>query len=200
MTCGATIVVAGVRTPRRIGTIMKCQHCEKPATFHITELTGPVPQELHLCEEHARQYLTQPEEAAEQEPTVAAAINKQMKLGQTAEELAKLDQRSCPVCGITFYEFRHQGRLGCPHDYVFFEKELEPLLLSIHDSGQHMGKVPKRCPHGADQQTQLIRLRREMKEAVASEEYEKASQLRDEIRGIEASFRQAALEKKESGQ
>jgi protein-arginine kinase activator protein McsA len=40
-----------------------------------------------------------------------------------------------------------------------------------------------------------------MKEAVASEEYEKASHLRDEIRGIEANFRQAALEKKEeSGQ
>ena len=33
---------------------MKCQQCEKPATFHITELTGGEPQELHLCEDHAR--------------------------------------------------------------------------------------------------------------------------------------------------
>ena len=33
---------------------MKCQKCERPATFHITELTGGKPQELHLCEEHAR--------------------------------------------------------------------------------------------------------------------------------------------------
>jgi protein-arginine kinase activator protein McsA len=38
-----------------------------------------------------------------------------------------------------------------------------------------------------------------MKEAVSAEEYERASQLRDEIRGIEASFRQSAIEK-ESGQ
>ena len=37
---------------------MKCQQCDKPATFHITELTGGKPQELHLCEDHARQYLT----------------------------------------------------------------------------------------------------------------------------------------------
>ena len=37
---------------------MKCQQCERPATFHITELTGGKPQELHLCEDHARSYLT----------------------------------------------------------------------------------------------------------------------------------------------
>src|SRR5687767_8133566 len=102
---------------------MKCQHCEKPATFHITELTGPVQQELHLCEEHARLYLTQPEETPDAETKVTDELKKQMKLGQTAEELAKLDQRSCPVCGITFYEFRHQGRLGCPHDYICFATE-----------------------------------------------------------------------------
>ena len=42
--------------------------------------------------------------------------------------------------------------------------------MNIHDQTQHIGKVPKRCPHGADQQTQLIRLRREMKEAVAGGE------------------------------
>ena len=40
---------------------MKCQHCERPATFHITELTDEVPDELHLCEEHARGNLIQVE-------------------------------------------------------------------------------------------------------------------------------------------
>ena len=32
---------------------MKCQHCEKPATFHITDLVDGKPNELHLCEECA---------------------------------------------------------------------------------------------------------------------------------------------------
>jgi protein arginine kinase activator len=45
--------------------------------------------------------------------------------------------------------------------------------------------VPKYCARGAEQQTQLIRLRREMKEAVGAEDYERASSLRDEIRQIE---------------
>lgn len=180
---------------------MKCQKCDRAATFHITDLIDGEPNELHLCEECAQAFL-QPatQEPSEMLPAMAGLLAQHLAVGETAEELERLDQKVCPVCGITFLQFRKQGRLGCPHDYVFFEKEMEPLLLSIHDQTQHIGKAPKRCPHGADQQTQLIRLRREMKEAVAAEEYERASHLRDQIRGIEANFRQSALEKKESGQ
>jgi protein arginine kinase activator len=112
-------------------------------------------------------------------------LAKQLKVGQTAEELSRLDQRSCPVCGITFYEFRHQGRLGCPHDYVCFETELEPLLANIHGETQHTGKRPKRGGSGTEKQTDLIRLRREMKQSIDEERYERASELRDQIRKIE---------------
>lgn len=164
---------------------MKCQHCEKAATFHITELTGGVPEELHLCEDHAREYLTesQEEQAA---PTLAGVLAGQLALKQTAEELARLDEKACPVCGITFFEFRNQGRFGCPHDYVFFfSEDFERLLSNIHGETEHTGKRAKRFAGDTDKRTELIRLRREMKEAVAGEEYERASGLRDEIRKIE---------------
>lgn len=164
---------------------MKCQHCEKPAIYHITELTGPEPQEFHLCEDHARDYLSHTEESPAT-PTFAGVLAQQLKLGQTAQELEKLDQQSCPVCGITFFEFRNQGRLGCPHDYVCFEKELDPLLLNIHGDTNHVGKHPKRSgKKGTDKQTELIRLRREMDEAATREDYERASALRDQIRKLE---------------
>lgn len=167
---------------------MKCQKCEKPATFHITELTGAEIQEVHLCEVCAKSYLTQSDE--EKEPgTVAGMLVSQLKVGQTAEELARLDQRACPVCGITFYEFRHVGRLGCPHDYVCFEQEMEPLLHNIHGAREHKGKRPSRGAQGTDEQTSLIRLRREMKEAVDREDYELASRLRDQIREVEQQTR-----------
>jgi len=169
---------------------MKCQQCERPATFHITELTGGKPQELHLCEEHARTYLTAAPQAESSggSGSMAAELAKQvhqMAIGQTAEELAQLDQQACPVCGITFYEFRSQGRLGCPHDYVAFEKQLEPLIVNVHGESEHVGKRPQRAAGSSEMRTQLIRLRREMKEAVEAENYERASQLRDEIRRAE---------------
>lgn len=169
---------------------MKCQKCDNMATFHITELTGSLPQELHLCEEHAREYLAPPQEQNEDVvPALAGVLAEHLAVGQTAEELARLDQQACPICGITFLQFRKQGRLGCPNDYSCFEKELQPLLVNIHGETQHVGKVPKRCASGAKRQTRLIRLRREMKEAVASEDYERASELRDEIRELEQKLR-----------
>ena len=165
---------------------MKCQKCEKPATFHITDLIDGEPKELHLCEQCAHSFLAPAhDDSSEVMPAMAGLLAQHLAVGETAEELARLDQQACPVCGITFLEFRKQGRLGCPHDYVCFQKELDPLLVNIHGETQHVGKVPKCCSVDAEQRTQLIRLRREMKEAVADEAYERASELRDQIRGIE---------------
>jgi len=166
---------------------MQCQKCEKHATFHITELMGGEPLELHFCEEHACEYLNGDKPAQAAATTLASALAQQLAIGQTAEELARADKRACPVCGITFYEFRNQGRLGCPYDYVCFEEELGPLLINIHTEVTHVGKRPRRSLPNTDRQLELIRLRREMKEAVAAEDYERASSLRDRIRTLEGS-------------
>lgn len=166
---------------------MKCQFCEKPATFHITELTGPEPQEVHLCEDHVQDYLSANQESSPGR-SAPPPSKKHLKIAQTGEELARLDKRTCPKCGITFQEFRQQGRLGCPHDYTYFAKELEPLLLNIHGPHGEHGHVGKHPPEtvGASQlQAKLTGLQREMREAVQREDYERASQLRDEIKRLE---------------
>ncbi|TWT52819.1 excinuclease ABC subunit B [Rubripirellula amarantea] len=163
---------------------MKCQYCEKPATFHITELTEPSgPAVMHLCEEHARNFLHK--ENASPAASIAGALAKQFDLGQTKAELAELDQKECPVCGISFFEFRNTGRLGCPYDYKHFEVDLKPLLNNIHESLEHCGKRPKRAAASADSQAQMIQLRREMEEAIEREDYERASEIRDELKKME---------------
>jgi protein arginine kinase activator len=168
------------------GQIMKCQYCEKPATFHITELTEPSgPQVMHLCEEHARGFLQK--EASSPTASIAGALAKQLNLGQTKAELEELDQKECPVCGISFFEFRNTGRLGCPFDYTHFAEDLMPLLTNIHDSVEHKGKRPKRAAASVDSQAQMIQLRRDMEEAVDREDYERASEIRDELLRIEHS-------------
>ncbi len=168
---------------------MKCQFCEKPATFHITELTEPSgPQVVHLCEEHARGFLQK--EAINPVASIAGALAKQLNLGQTKAELAELDLKECPVCGISFFEFRNTGRLGCPYDYTHFAEDLKPLLTNIHDSLEHRGKRPKRAAASADSHAQMIQLRREMEEAVEREDYERAKEIRDELKRIEEAGRQ----------
>ncbi|MCD0463466.1 UvrB/UvrC motif-containing protein [Roseiconus lacunae] len=162
---------------------MKCQFCEKPATFHITELTEPTgPQVMHLCEEHAKGFLHKG--ASSPMAAIATALAKQ--LGQSGDDLEELDQKECPVCGITFREFRNSGRLGCPYDYTHFEADLRPLLINVHDRTDHAGKHPQRSAGTADSQARMIKLRSEMEEAIKSEDYERASEIRDELKNMAA--------------
>ncbi len=171
---------------------MKCQQCSRPATFHITELTDNGVLELHLCQEHAAEYLVQAESASQPQPqsSFGGALAQHFQVSQTGEELARLDEHACPICGITFYEFRQQGRLGCPHDYVAFAEELEPLLVSIHGDSRHVGKRPKKHTGNTGDRAMLIRLRRELQAAIEREAYEEASELRDRIRALEETKRE----------
>lgn len=167
----------------------KCQKCAKPATYHITDLDRNKPgkfQEYHFCDEHARQYLTPPDEAGTPSiGEIAAGLIKSSSGTASAKEPSPSDRRSCPVCQITFLEFRNSGRLGCPHDYEVFHDELMPLLENIHDEPRHCGKVPRRAPKNSQRQTEMIELRNKLKRAVAAEDYEVAARLRDQIKDIE---------------
>jgi protein arginine kinase activator len=138
---------------------------------------------MHLCEEHARSFLHK--EQSSPAASIAGALAKQLNLGQTKAELAELDQKECPVCGISFFEFRNTGRLGCPYDYKHFEADLTPLLTNIHESLHHQGKQPQRAAASADNQAAMIQLRREMEEAIECEDYERASEIRDQLKKME---------------
>lgn len=163
---------------------MKCQRCSKPATIHITEIVEGDYVELHLCEEHARQQLSS-ESEGEASSIGAKAMAKFAK--SESKSVREMDQQTCPVCGISFREFRSGGRLGCPHDYEAFKKELIPLLENIHGETHHSGKVPKRVPANSRRHTELIQLRQALREAVAAEKYEDAAHLRDRIQHLEES-------------
>jgi len=168
---------------------MQCQKCGKSATFHITEVIDGTPKELHLCEEHARDYLA---EASEQKPgfgNIAAAmaqhVAEQMGISQTSQELQDINEKSCEVCGISFFEFRSTGRLGCPCDYAVFEEQLSPLLLNIHGSLEYVGKKPGKSEGLMQERSRLIQIRHELEEAVACENYERAAELKKMIEEME---------------
>lgn len=160
----------------------KCRRCSKPATLHITELRQGEATVIHLCETCAKDYLKQ----ADDDSTPQSNIQFDQLDESDEPDVSGVDDRVCPNCGITFREFRTQGRLGCPHDYVEFESDLIPLIENIHGEIQHCGKLPRRAPDSSRRQHQLIRLRSELKLAIEDEDYEQAAKLRDEIQEVES--------------
>jgi len=159
---------------------MLCQRCKKQqATVHLTEIAHNEKRERHLCEDCAR----------EEGVAIKAQINLQDVLSgmlEAHQNAGKEAGLACPDCGMTYGEFRSQGRLGCPNDYEAFAEPLHELLEKVHGGTEHLGKVPKRA--GADQQAgrELMQLRRRLQEAVDREQYEEAARLRDLIQEKEA--------------
>jgi protein arginine kinase activator len=161
---------------------MKCQKCTKAATLHITEvLTEDQFEELHLCEECAHKYLYEPQAKGPSSKTTSAP-----PLPEGEEEPGAL-HRECSICGLKFVDFRNSGRLGCPHDYQEFREELTPLLENIHGETRHCGKTPRRLPQSKQTASDLVRLRKQLHQAVNREAYEEAARLRDQIRKLEES-------------
>lgn len=162
-----------------------CERCKKAkATFHLTNIErSGAKVERHLCDRCAA------EEGLLQTPKATVDLNEILEnfVASSKAGAAELSQLVCEHCGISYVEFRNQGLLGCARDYEAFKEPLGRLLERTHDGAtEHTGKVPKslgtapRKPH-AD----LRRLKRQLEEAVAAEDYERAAQLRDRIRELE---------------
>lgn len=159
----------------------KCDKCGKPATIYLTEIINGEKIEKHLCEECA----------ADEGFTIKAGMPISQLLEdfilQTAGDSDEAEP-TCEVCGMTFSQFRQNGLLGCPNDYDAFEKPLLVLLERAHDGAtQHIGKVPHRAGGDQKKQNSILRLRAQLKGAIAAEDYERAAMLRDQIREFENS-------------
>ena len=64
------------------------------------------------------------------------------------------------------------------------KQELEPLIVNVHGCSVHVGKKPENGSTDTDSRTELIQLRKQMQDAIAEEDYEQASDLRDRIKKI----------------
>lgn len=162
---------------------MPCQSCKKqPATVHLTEISPDGEKsERHFCEKCAvdEGYTSKaPPNMPVNEILSGLVIQK-----AAIQQLADL---TCSKCKLTFVEFRNGGLLGCACDYDAFEKALLPLIERAHEgASHHIGKVPHRLATPRPVETDLVRLRSELSQAVTDEQYEKAARIRDQIRTLE---------------
>ncbi len=161
----------------------KCRQCANQATLHITEVMEGRASEIHLCEKCAREYLEDSETHGSD--SVAADLAAKLEELHAASD-EDLDSLTCSGCGITMSEFRAVGRLGCPFCYDEFRSELKPLLENIHEELKHTGKRPSRTTASLSDQSRVLQLRNQQREAIRQEDYETAAQLRDQITELES--------------
>ncbi len=164
---------------------MVCDNCGSgDAVIHLTQIVNNEMTTCHLCEKCAAAKGLETTEASSNFPLTDFLA----QMGESGSSPAPASGTACSFCGLTFAQFRETGRLGCPHCYASFESHLRNLLRRIHGGTQHVGKVylpPD--PTATEREKRLEGLRRRLQRAVDSEDFERAAELRDQIRALEPS-------------
>ena len=162
---------------------MVCDSCgQGEAVIHLTQIVNNEMTTSHLCEQCAA---AKGLETAAEGPPNFPLTDFLAQMGDAPEQDAS-SEATCGFCGLTFAGFRETGRMGCPHCYATFESHLRGLLRRIHGGTQHVGKVYLPTdPTASERAKRLDGLRRRLRRAVDSEDFERAAEIRDLIRTLE---------------
>jgi protein arginine kinase activator len=179
---------------------MLCDDCKKnEASIHIRKMMGEQVENVNLCSDCARaRGVDQNMEKDLAKLVFSMTSNLVGKKHEAPEEKVpkmlelKGDSITCPKCCTTLELFSKTGRFGCDECYTAFAEILPPIIESVQRGEQHRGRRPASeaetdaTPRLAARNYERMRLlREELARAVATESYERAAQLRDEIKHFE---------------
>ncbi|MGN1347200.1 MAG: UvrB/UvrC motif-containing protein [Eubacteriales bacterium] len=102
----------------------------------------------------------------------------------TRQLAEKTGAKKCPLCGMTMSDFAREGKAGCPTCYETFAEELEPTLGRIHGRTTHSGRSPMKFREKNERKNRIRTLEAEQKEAIKAENYERAAEIRDELKNL----------------
>ena len=172
---------------------MYCELCKKnPATIHYTKIVNGYKEERHLCEQCANS-LKEPGGGFpilglmpdfSMADFIGGFFNPESQ-SQPFVQKNMTAHDACPMCGMTAGEFRRVGRVGCSNCYSYFAEYMPGLIQRIHGNSRHTGKVPVRGEAKLAEKQKNVQLRQALQQAISEEQFERAAELRDEIRRLE---------------
>lgn len=168
---------------------MLCDNCKKnKATVHITKIINGIKQEFDLCEKCAKDFggLNFTGQIDLSAPFTFQSILGGLidYINSSANKSEKSVDIACPKCGTTYSEFKKSGLVGCSECYNSFKSTLLPVIKRVQGNIEHNGKIPVKAGKDIIEKKRILKLKEELQEAVAKEEYERAAEIRDEIKGI----------------
>ncbi len=173
---------------------MNCEECGKrPATLHLTKIVNGEKTEYHICEACAKEkgdFMSDFNNFSIHNILAGLLNFDPMTKNNSASSgvnqgTTQAKPQRCETCGLTYAQFSKSGRFGCSDCYQAFGNRLDPLFRRIHGNTTHYGKVPERTGGQIKIRKELDQLKASLQQFVASEEFEKAAEIRDRIRDLE---------------
>mgnify|MGYP001497750988 FL=1 len=170
---------------------MVCQECgNNPATLHFTKIINGEKTEIHLCEECAREKgdFFSGNNGFSIQNLLSGWLNFDAGNNNAAGTQVPVQSLRCSKCGLSYAQFGKLGKFGCSECYRTFEERLDPVFRRVHGNTEHIGKIPKRAGGRVEYKRNLERLKIELQRAIEQEAFERAAELRDQIRELESKY------------
>lgn len=90
----------------------------------------------------------------------------------------KPKEAKCRVCGSTWSKIKESREVGCPDCWSQFGVDIRKEFLAGAYGPKHKGKIPERSSDGRPSRAFL---EKELKEAVAKQNYRKAARIRKQL-------------------
>lgn len=172
--------------------VVICQECQQqPATLHFTKILNGEKNEIHLCDKCSQEkgeiFLTGGNTGFSINDLLAGLLNVDQGVVPAKKNQFQSEEiLHCENCQMSYPQFARTGRFGCSDCYSAFQQQLEPILKRLHSGNStHIGKIPVRSGESIALRKQIEELQRQMKVCIQKQEFEKAAELRDEIKRLE---------------
>ena len=172
---------------------MLCEKCKtNEATYHYHENVNGAEKTYHLCRTCRDELEKSGEiggsdlamhplfESFFADPMGGSLLNSLFAPVQSRMPTA---EKKC-TCGMTLREFSRTGMAGCPACWETFGRELAQTIAGIHGKTAHTGRVPAKMREKLSVKQRIEELERERTDAVKAENYERAAQIRDELKQL----------------
>jgi protein arginine kinase activator len=158
----------------------ECQNCELKKTIHLTQVIDGKLKKIDLCEKcpHAEKVSS---------PNGFELINELLgQVDETESEPEADASLTCVSCGYSLTKLKKSGRLGCPSCYIAFKEPIEEMLKDIHRGTLHIGKIPAILKDQLELERTVSSLETGLDAAIGEENYERAAELRDQLKELRA--------------
>ena len=105
----------------------------------------------------------------------------------------KTAEKKCEGCGSTLRDFATRGA-GCPKCFETFAEELAPTVSRAHGRTVHTGRAPAKFRDRIETKRKIEALVEEQREAVKNENFERAAEIRDELKKLRTAEPNEAVE------
>jgi len=184
---------------------MKCEHCHRAeAVTAVTVKRDGVDRELYVCAACSEKLgggdgakKTRPRKGAQPEkvtiidgtkqpppPFVEELVKATLGFMKEVAEAQDDERHVCPVCKTKWTSVKESGRLGCPACWKAFARHIRAEFLGAEFGPVHRGAAPAIEQLLPDPEAARAVLARDLKDAIAREDYRRAAEIKRKLDGL----------------